>query len=56
MWIYGIRRFTYTLQENTSLSTTNWVNQTNGVSIVSTNCRLACPPANGARFFRLIHP
>ena len=46
----------FTVQQNSSLGTTNWVSVTNAVSFVGTNYQADIPTAGGARFFRLMHP
>ena len=47
----------YTLQENSSLTTTNWVNVTNAVEYTSGNLNIAIVPVTGAnQFYRLVLP
>jgi hypothetical protein len=46
----------YTVQQNSNLGTTNWVNATNSVSIVDTKYQATITTTNGTRFFRLKHP
>ena len=46
----------FTLQQNSNLGTTNWVNATNSVSIVDTNNEVTITPLLGNGFFRLVYP
>ena len=46
----------FVLQQNSDLTTTNWVNATNTVSVAGTNSQVIMSPLDGAKFFRLVHP
>ena len=46
----------FTLQQNSSLNTTNWTTATNAISIVGTNYQATNPTVGGPRLFRLIYP
>ncbi len=46
----------FTLEEITSLSSTNWVASTNGVGVHGTNYEVNHPLSSGAKFYRLRHP
>ncbi len=46
----------FTLQQNSSLLATNWVNVTNTVSLVGTNNQVIIPTTSGNDLFRLQHP
>jgi len=54
--LYWPTNFTgFTLQQNSDLATTNWVDTTNTVSIAATNNQVIIAPVNGGSFFRLLH-
>ncbi len=44
------------LQQNTDVGSTNWVNTTNSVGVVSTNNQVTVPVATNNLFFRLANP
>lgn len=44
------------LQQNSDLGTTNWLSDTNPVSVVGSNRQVTISPLTGSRFFRLIRP
>ena len=44
------------LQQNTDLTTTNWVDVTNSPYVAGTNCQMVFPKTPGNRYFRLMHP
>jgi hypothetical protein len=46
----------FVLQQNSDLTTTNWVTAPYDVSVVGTNNQAVITPAAGSSFFRLIHP
>jgi hypothetical protein len=46
----------FTLQQNSDLNTTNWVNAPQAVSDNGTNRSITVNPANGRRFYRLFKP
>jgi hypothetical protein len=46
----------FTVQQNSNLAITNWVNATDAVNIVNANYQASIPTTNGTRFFRLGHP
>ena len=46
----------YTLQQNSELGTTNWVNATNPITTVDTDYQATITTANSSRFFRLMKP
>ncbi|NOS69498.1 MAG: hypothetical protein HOP33_06155 [Verrucomicrobia bacterium] len=46
----------FVLQQNSDLSTTNWLDATNTASVVGTNSQVIISPLNGTEFFRLVHP
>jgi hypothetical protein len=46
----------YTLQQNTNLGTTNWVDLTNTVNFIGGQNQVTLPPPAGNDFFRLMHP
>ncbi len=46
----------FTLQESALAGSTNWINSTNAVCIVGTDCQVTVPTTNSTRFFRLWHP
>jgi hypothetical protein len=45
----------FVLQQNTSLATTNWVNETNPVTLSSGQNQVTVAPTNSDLFFRLVH-
>jgi hypothetical protein len=45
-----------TLQKNSDLRTTNWVNATDPITVVGTNYQADIPTTNSPRFFRLRSP
>ena len=45
----------FVLQQNSDLTTTNWVNATNAVSVVGTNSQVTIPPLTDKGFFPLLH-
>ena len=46
----------FRLQENTNLATTNWVSNTNHVSVTGNVSQVTVSPVGGSKFFRLISP
>jgi hypothetical protein len=46
----------YFLQQNTNLTTTNWVSVTNSVTILDTNNQVVVSSPAGIYFYRLLHP
>lgn len=44
------------LQQNSDLTTTNWLDVTTTASVVGTNSQVIISPLNGTEFFRLVHP
>ena len=46
----------YTLQQNSDLTTTNWVNATNPITIVSNEYEVIISPLIGQQFYRLMDP
>ena len=46
----------YRLQQNTNLTTTNWVSNTNLINVVNGTNQVTISPAAGNQFFRLINP
>jgi hypothetical protein len=46
----------FTLQQNSSLRTTNWTTAVESVGIVGVNYQVTISTTNGSRFFRLRHP
>jgi hypothetical protein len=46
----------FALQQNSDLTTTNWVNVTNSISLAGTNNQVIAEPFDGCNFFRLVHP
>jgi hypothetical protein len=46
----------YTLQQNPNLKTTNWVDATNPVTVVSNEFEVIIPPLMGQQFYRLLDP
>ena len=46
----------WTLQSNTNLTTTNWVNVTNTVNVVGSENQVIISPPAGNKYFRLSNP
>ncbi|HEX9046043.1 MAG TPA: putative Ig domain-containing protein [Verrucomicrobiae bacterium] len=46
----------YTLQQSSSLRSSNWVSATEGFSLVGSNYQAAINLTNASRFFRIYHP
>jgi hypothetical protein len=46
----------YILQQNSNLMTTNWVNTTSAITVVSNEYRLNISPLIGQQFYRLLYP
>jgi hypothetical protein len=46
----------FVVQQNTDLSTQNWVTATNAINVVGTNNQVNVSPLTGTRFFRLVRP
>jgi hypothetical protein len=46
----------FTLQQNSVVGTTNWVDATNSVNVVATNNQVILPALTVNNFFRLYHP
>jgi hypothetical protein len=46
----------YTLEQNSNLTTTNWINATNAITTVSNDYEVIISPLIGQQFYRLINP
>jgi hypothetical protein len=46
----------YTLQQNSDLTTTNWINATNVIMVVGSECQTVISPLGDQQYYRLKHP
>jgi hypothetical protein len=46
----------YILQQNSNLMTTNWINSTSAITIVSNEYQMMVSPLVGQQFYRLVYP